>query len=65
MKCSGISAAQKASLIAKAACMRVHGVRSFPDPTFPASGGIAVTDDPSVDESSPAFEHAASACGER
>ena len=60
-----ITAATKASLIAHAQCMRTHGVPAYLDPTFPPSGGIAVTDPPGVDLQSPAYEHASAQCGNR
>jgi hypothetical protein len=34
----------KAAQIAHAQCMRTHGVPGYPDPGFPSSGGIAITD---------------------
>jgi hypothetical protein len=58
----GVSSSMKAALIAQAQCMRTHGVPAFPDPTFPASGGIMVTGSSSVDQDSPAYKHAASLC---
>jgi hypothetical protein len=59
-----ISAALKASLLAHAQCMRDNGVPTYPDPTFPATGGIAITD-AGTDPQSPAYLHAQSACGRR
>ena len=37
-----LSAAQKAAALKFAQCMRAHGVPHFPDPRFPAGGGIAI-----------------------
>src|SRR5271167_307478 len=44
-------------------CMRKHGVPNFPDPTFPAGGGIAQVVEPGANPQSPAFEHALAVCG--
>jgi hypothetical protein len=60
-----VSAAQRRAAIASARCMRRHGVPDFPDPTFPAGGGILVRVGPGVDPQSPAFQHAQAACGSR
>ena len=43
--------------------MCTHGVPNFPDPTFPAGGGIAGKLPPGLSRSSPAFERAAKECG--
>jgi uncharacterized protein YceK len=56
-----ITSQMKAKLIAHAQCMRDHGV-PVQDPTFPAGGGIAFTD-AGVNPQSPAYVHAAAACG--
>jgi hypothetical protein len=53
----------KAKLIGQAQCMRSHGI-PVQDPTFPASGGIAVTD-AGVNPQSPAYIHARTVCGSR
>src|ERR1700761_514827 len=53
-----VSAAQKAALLRHARCMRAHGVPNFPDPRFPAGGGIAVSVVPDASANSPAFERA-------
>jgi hypothetical protein len=60
-----VSAAQKQGALAMAACMRKHGVPNFPDPQFPAGGGIAIGIPPGVNQHSPAFQQAASACHAR
>jgi hypothetical protein len=59
-----ISAAQRRKLLAFSECMRTHGIPSFPDPTFPSSGG-AVLGGPNtnLDRQSPVFQRAAAACG--
>ena len=57
-----ITASMKAALIAQAQCMREHGVPNYPDPTFPASGGIAVQFGPGVNTESPAFQQAQKTC---
>jgi hypothetical protein len=53
---------QKERALAFARCMRAHGVPSFPDPNFTAAAGKA-TSPTAVDPNSPAFKHAAEACG--
>ncbi len=59
-----ITASLKASLVAHAQCMRTHGVPGYQDPTFPPNGGIAFTD-AGTNPQSPAYRHAAVACGNR
>ena len=54
-----------AESLAYSKCIRTHGVPAYLDPTFPPSGGIAVTDPPGVDLQSPAYEHASAQCGNR
>jgi hypothetical protein len=58
-----LSTRQKRMALANARCMRTHGVPNFPDPTFPAHGGIAIRIGPGVNPQSPAFQRAASECG--
>jgi len=58
-----VSASQKKAALANAECMRRHGVPNFPDPTFPAGGGVAINLGPGVNPQSPAFKQAAAACG--
>jgi hypothetical protein len=60
----GVTASVKTALIAHAQCMRTHGVPDYPDPTFPASGGIAITD-AGTNPQSPAYQYAQSECGNR
>jgi hypothetical protein len=57
-----ITAGMKASMLAHAQCMRTHGVPGFQDPTFPAGGGIAVTD-AGTNPDSPVYKHATDVCG--
>jgi hypothetical protein len=60
-----VSAAKKAAVLKFARCMRTHGVPSFPDPKFPAHGGIALGPGPGspIDPNAPAFQHAQQVCG--
>ncbi|HWD76665.1 MAG TPA: hypothetical protein VG371_16130 [Solirubrobacteraceae bacterium] len=62
-----LSAAQRRRLVAFSQCMRTHGVPNFPDPpaTFPAPGlQTRIASGPGgVVPGSPAFKHAAEACG--
>jgi hypothetical protein len=58
-----VSAATKAAILKFAQCMRTHGVPTFPDPRFPAGGGIAIQAPPGVSGNSPSFDHAQKACG--
>jgi hypothetical protein len=59
-----LSAAKRARLIAISQCMRTHGVPTFPDPTFPSSGGARIQFTAGgVDPRSPAFQAASRACG--
>lgn len=56
------TAQQKQKALEFAACMRTHGVPDFPDPTFSTRGGAKLPP-AGVDPGSPAFQHAARACG--
>ena len=59
------TATGNASPFAMSKCMRTHGVPDFPDPAFPAGGGIAIkiANTPTgVNPQSPAFQRAASEC---
>lgn len=58
-----ISESQKQAQLAFAQCIRTHGVPSYPDPRFPAGGGIMRLLPAGVTPSSPAFQHAVAACG--
>jgi hypothetical protein len=55
-----ISESQKLAAFHFAQCMRKHGVPSYPDPTFPAGGGIDRGNTPAA--ASPAVKRAASVC---
>jgi hypothetical protein len=55
-----LSAADQAQYLKAAACIRAHGVPSFPDPTF--SGGGVHIQHQGLNESSPAFTAAVRAC---
>jgi hypothetical protein len=55
-----ISESQKVGMLANAACIRRHGIPSFPDPTF--SQGIGINLPPGLNRRSPAIERAAKAC---
>jgi hypothetical protein len=58
-----VSAAQKAAALSFARCVRAHGVPNFPDPHFPAGGGIAIPGVPDGNPNAPAFQHAQQVCG--
>jgi hypothetical protein len=57
-----LTAADKAQLLANARCMREHGLPNFPDPIFPPGGGVEMQLQ-GINPNSPAFQHAAKACG--
>ncbi len=58
-----ISGAQQEQMIAKARCIRDHGVSNFPDPTFgPGGEGAGIKLGPGDNPQSPAVRHAAQAC---
>ena len=65
-------ASDRAAALTLARCLRTHGVPQFPDPAFsPPRGaqrvlvlrGMVFAIPSSVDPKSPAFQHAAGACG--
>lgn len=57
-----LAKAKKAAL-AMSACMRAHGVKNFPDPTF-SNGGIQMRlGGPGLDPNNPTFRRAQAACG--
>jgi hypothetical protein len=60
-----LTGAQRTRALAQARCIRDHGVPNFPDPTFPTSGGELFPGIPGFNADSPAFKHAAAACGLR
>lgn len=53
---------QRLAALANAECMRTHGVPTFPDPTFPSSGGSSVSL-AGLNPQSPAFVRAERICG--
>jgi hypothetical protein len=55
-----ITGAEKTALVKEAQCMREHGVSDYPDPTFPATGGIRLEQTPN--EGTPAFSNAEKIC---
>jgi hypothetical protein len=58
---SPASESSRLAAINNAKCMRSHGVPTFPDPKFLASGGNSVSLD-GIDTQSPAFKHAEASC---
>jgi hypothetical protein len=58
----GVSESRRVSALAAAACMRRHGLSTFPDPTF-RNGNQSLNLPPGLNPDSPAFERAARACG--
>lgn len=66
------SAKDRAAALAFSTCMRSHGVPGFPDPAFTSPRnaprvlvlrGMVFAVSPTIDPKSPAFRHAAAACG--
>ena len=59
-----VSASQRAAALRFSACMRAHGLPSFPDPKF-AGGGVQIALGPgnAINPASPAFNKAQAACG--
>ena len=58
-----LTEAQKKAFIAKARCIREHGVPSFPDPVFgPGGQGVGINLRPGLNGDSPAIRQAAKAC---
>ena len=56
-----VTASQKAAAVRNAECMRRNGVPNFPDPTFGSGKGPDLSQ---LNPQSPAFQHAAKACGD-
>jgi hypothetical protein len=54
---------QRLAALAQVRCIHDHGMPNFPDPTFPNTGGELFPAIPGFDPESPAFKHAAAACG--
>jgi hypothetical protein len=46
-------------------CLRAHGVPAYPDPVFPAGGGIERPSVPGLNINSPSFQRAAKLCNRR
>ncbi len=57
-----ISESQKLARFHFAQCMREHGVSRYPDPVFPAGGGVAQPNVSPSEINSPAFERATALC---
>jgi len=57
-----ISESQRVSALAAAACMRHHGLPTFPDPTF-TNGNQSLVLGSGLNPESPAFQRAAKTCG--
>jgi hypothetical protein len=57
-----ISESQKVALFHFAQCMRRNGVPNYPDPVFPAGGGIERPSVPGLSRNSPAVMKAAAVC---
>jgi hypothetical protein len=53
----------KLGMLKHAQCMRSHGVADYPDPAFPAGGGVENFIPSNLDANSPSFQNAAKACG--
>jgi hypothetical protein len=59
----GLTGTQEEAFIAKARCIRRHGVPGFPDPTFgPGGRGVGIKLGPGLSGDAPAILHAAKAC---
>lgn len=59
---SGSSDSSSSAGVAYAKCMREHGVSNFPDPTEDSGGGVKLVIPQGVDQNSPTFKSAQSAC---
>lgn len=58
-----IAPAARVDYLKGSACMRAHGFRNFPDPTFLGNGaGVRYEVPPSIDRNSSRFEHAVATC---
>jgi hypothetical protein len=59
-----IPESRKLQLLAMSRCMREHGLPNFPDPNFSGGGArLSIGPNTGLDPASPAFQHAAAACG--
>jgi hypothetical protein len=62
---AGISHTLMEAMVAKAHCIRSHGVRNFPDPFFgPGGRGVGINLPATVNTQAPAFLKAAKACAQ-
>lgn len=60
---AAITPADRVDYLKGSACMRSHGFRDFPDPTFLSDGtGVQYEVPSSIDRSSSRFEHAVATC---
>ena len=57
------SEAQRVKLVRLAHCLRAHGVPNFPDPASSNVASHQLISQSGIDPQSPAFKHAADACG--
>lgn len=57
-----VSAAEKQGMIAKAHCIRTHGVPDFPDPFFGGGGGVGFKPPAGYNAQAPAVQQAKKAC---
>jgi hypothetical protein len=57
-----VSESQKLQMFRFAECLRAHGVPNYPDPVFPAGGGIERPSVPGLNLNSPSFQRAAKLC---
>ena len=62
-KGSPLPEAQRVAALARAQCIRKHGVPNWPDPTFPSSGGMMIAARPGLNPQSPTVKQAMAACG--
>lgn len=60
-----ITQRQKEQMLQFAACMRVHGYPTYPDPQFPAGGGVMQQQPSGVAANSPQFQAASKTCNAR
>jgi hypothetical protein len=57
-----ITQRQKVQMLRFAACIRAHGYPSYPDPQFPAGGGVFQQRPSGIDPNSSQFQAAVKAC---
>jgi hypothetical protein len=56
------SAADKERFLQFSACVRAHGIPNYPDPVFPAGGGMMIGLPPGMSDSDPVLQAAEKAC---